>query len=129
MTYVTDPIGDLLTRMRNSQKAGRSTCRVPMSRMRMGLLNLLKRDGWIADAVATGEVPKQEIEVTFVPEKTLTLKRMSKPGRRSYVSVDELKQPVLRGFGVAILTTSKGILTDAEARKENVGGEILCTIS
>lgn len=129
MTYVTDPIGDLLTRMRNAQKAGRTSCAVPMSRLRMELLNVLKREGWIADAQTTGEVPKLQIDVTFVPGKTLTLKRMSKPGRRTYVSVDELKNPVLHGFGIAVLTTSKGILTDAQARKENVGGELLCTIS
>ncbi|MBM3231040.1 30S ribosomal protein S8 [Candidatus Peregrinibacteria bacterium] len=129
MTYVTDPIGDLLTRMRNAQKAGRASCTVPMSRLRMELLNVFKREGWIAAVETTGEAPKLKIEVTFVPEKTLTLKRVSKPGRRTYVSVGELKNPVLHGFGMAVLTTSKGILTDAQARKENVGGELLCTIS
>ena len=130
MTYVTDPIGDLVTRIRNAQKATRESCRVPMSRMRMELLSALKREGWIKDAVVSGEAPKREIEVQFNAEKgALTLKRISKPGRRIYVSVDELKRPILHGFGMAVLTTSQGVLTDREARMKNVGGELLCTVA
>ncbi len=129
MSYVTDPIGDLLTRMRNAQKAGKSSCVAPASKMKKQLLELMKREGLIADAKLVGEAPKQDIEVIFAEDKpALTLTRISKPGRREYVSVAQLK-PVLNGFGIAILTTSHGLMTDQEARDKKVGGEVLCTIS
>lgn len=129
MTVVNDPIGDLLTRMRNAQHARRATCRAPWSKLKQQLLELLKRDGWIADVAIVGEEPKQDLEVTFASDKpTLELKRVSKPGRRAYTSSSELR-PVLQGFGSAILTTSAGLMTDKEARKQKVGGEVLCTIS
>jgi small subunit ribosomal protein S8 len=129
MTVVSDPIGDLLTRMRNAQHARRSTCLAPWSKIKQQLLELLKSEGWIADVAVIGEAPKQDLQVTFHPDKMhLELKRMSKPGRRSYSSAADLK-PVLQGFGIAILTTSKGLLTDKEARKQKVGGEVLCTVA
>jgi small subunit ribosomal protein S8 len=128
MTFVTDPIGDLLTRMRNAQAARSTMCRAPHSRIKEELLQVLKRGGWIADVSVEGEEPKQELVVTFAEDKTLRLQRISKPGRRVYCGVEELK-PVLRGYGVALLTTSEGILTDEEARKRKLGGEVLCTIS
>ncbi|PIQ75871.1 30S ribosomal protein S8 [Candidatus Peregrinibacteria bacterium CG_4_9_14_3_um_filter_49_12] len=129
MTYVTDPIGDFLTRMRNAQAARHSTCSAPYSRMKLELGEILKKEGWLADVQVEGEVPKQQVTVTFVEEKPrLTLKRLSKPGRRLYMGHGDLK-PVLRGFGIAILTTSEGLMTDVEARKRKLGGEVLCTIS
>lgn len=129
MTYVTDPIGDLLTRMRNAQKAGKKSCTAPHSKLKLQLLELLKKEGWIAGVETLGEAPKLSLEVTFNPEKSsLTLTRASKPGRRSYAGVADIK-PVLRGFGMAVLTTSHGLLTDSEARQKKVGGEVLCTIS
>ncbi len=129
MPYLTDPIGDMVTRMRNAQKARRTTCMIPWSRIKLQLCELLKREGWIADVSVSGEVPKQEIEVTFSKEKpSLTLKRVSTPGQRAYSGSKALR-PVMQGFGIAVLTTSQGLLTDKEARKKNVGGEILCTIS
>ena len=129
MTYVTDPIGDLLTRMRNAQKARRASCTAPWSRMKEELLTVLKKEGWIADVSVQGEVPSKEVEVTFSAEKpALQLSRVSKPGRRVYTNVADLR-PVLHGFGTAVLTTSKGVITDAEARKQGIGGEVLCTIS
>lgn len=129
MTIVNDPIGDLITRMRNAQHARRSTCRAPWSKIKLDLLELLKREGWIADVTVVGGAPKQDVEVTFLADKpALELKRVSKPGRRAYTSSSDLK-PVLQGFGVAVLTTSKGLLTDKEARKQKVGGEVLCTVS
>lgn len=129
MTYVTDPIGDLLTRMRNAQKAGKSSCTAPYSKLKLQLLELMKSEGWVADVQVIGEMPKQEVEVTFAADKApLTLKRSSKPGRRHYASVSDLK-PILHGFGIAILTTSQGILTDKQAREKKIGGEVLCTIS
>lgn len=128
MSYVNDPIGDLLTRMRNAQSARRHSCRAPLSRIKLELCELLKREGWIESVEVLGDAPKQELQVTFVPGKTLLLKRVSTPGRRQYAKSAELK-PVLRGYGHAILTTSQGLMTDVEARKKKVGGEILCTVA
>lgn len=129
MTYVTDPIGDLLTRMRNAQKAGHASCRAPHSKLKQQLLEVLKAEGWIENVEVVGEAPKFELEVTFSDQKpSLTLKRVSKPGRRDYVGVKDVK-PVLNGFGISILTTSQGILTDKQAREKKVGGEVLCTVS
>ncbi len=128
MSYVTDPIGDLLTRMRNAQSARKATCSAPHSKMKLQLCELLKKEGWIADVKVTGDAPKQDIEVTFDPEKQLLLSRVSKPGRRVYAKSEELK-PVLRGYGIAVLTTSEGIMTDADARRKKIGGEVLCTIA
>lgn len=128
MTYVTDPIGDLLTRMRNAQGARRPMCRAPWSLLKQRLCELLVREGWLQGVQVCGEGPKRELEVTFVPGKTLVLKRISRPGRRWYAHVEDV-QPTLRGFGIAVLTTNQGLLTDKEARKQHVGGEVLCTIS
>ncbi len=128
MSYVNDPIGDLLTRMRNAQAARRHSCRAPMSRLKRELCELMKREGWLDKVEVLGDAPKQELEVTFVPGKTLILKRMSTPGRRLYAKSAEL-MPVLRGYGQAIITTSQGLMTDAEARKKKVGGEVLCTVA
>jgi len=129
MTYVTDPIGDILTRIRNAQAANHKACRAPHSRVKEQLCNLLKTEGWIADVQVEGEAPKLQLVVTFAKEKpALTIKRTSKPGRRVYSGYDELK-PILRGFGMAILTTSEGIMTDKEAQKRKLGGEVLCTVS
>ncbi len=129
MTFVTDPIGDLLTRMRNAQHVRHSSCRAPYSRIKLQLCELLKKQGWIQDVAVMGEDPKKELEVIFSAEKpALTIQRVSKPGRRVYAGADELK-PVLNGFGIAVLTTSKGLLTDIEARDQKIGGEVLCIIS
>jgi small subunit ribosomal protein S8 len=129
MTYVNDPIGDMLTRMRNAQRARRATCVFSWSRIKQQLCELLQKEGWIASVEIVGEAPKQDLEVTFHPEKPLlTLKRVSKPGRRIYQGSADLKS-VLRGYGIAIITTSKGLLTDKEAKKQKLGGEVLCTIS
>ena len=128
MTYVTDPIGDLLTRIRNAQAARRSGCLAPWSILKQKLCELLVREGWLRDVRVSGEDPKRELEVTFVSGKILVLKRVSRPGRRWYAHVAGM-QPILRGFGMAILSTNQGVMTDKEARKKNVGGEVLCTIS
>ncbi len=128
MTYVNDPIGDLLTRIRNAQAAKRKYTTAPWSRIKQELCELLIREGMIQTVEVKGDAPKLNLIVTFVPGKTLMLSRVSKPGRRLYSGATELK-PVLRGYGISILTTSEGLLTDKEARKRNVGGEVLCTIA
>jgi small subunit ribosomal protein S8 len=129
MVHLTDPIGDLVTRLRNAQKARKTSCRAPWSRIKQELCDLLKKEGYIADAKKVGDAPKFEIEVTFLTEKpALTVKRISKPGRRAYIGYSEIK-PVLSGYGISVITTSEGLLTGKEARKRKVGGEVLCTIS
>ena len=128
MSVVSDPIGDLLTRMRNAQSAHRTFCRAPWSRIKQELCNVLKQKKWIAEVKVLGEAPFQEIEVIFSTERPpLTIKRMSKPGQRVYRGKKELK-PILQGHGIAVLTTSQGLMTDADAKIKNVGGEVLCTI-
>ncbi len=129
MVIVSDPIGDLVTRMRNAQHARRLTCRAPWSKIKLALLELLKAEGWIADVTVVGEEPKQDLEITFNPDRpALELKRVSKPGRRAYTSSSTIR-PVLQGFGIAVLTTSQGLITDKEARRRKIGGEVLFTIS
>jgi small subunit ribosomal protein S8 len=128
MADLNDPIGDLLTRMRNAQHARRATCRAPHSKIKQELLELLKKEGWIENVQVIGDAPKFELEVTFVPGKTLDVARVSKPGRRVYAGTTDIKH-VLQGYGIAVITTSEGLLTDKEARKRKVGGEILCIVS
>lgn len=128
MAFVNDPIGDMLTRLRNAQGARKETCVIPHSRIKLQLAELLKKEGWIESVDVTGDAPKQRIEVAFVPGKRLTLTRISSPGRRVYRRAGDLK-PVLRGHGIAVLTTSKGLKTDVQARDERLGGEVLCTVS
>lgn len=128
MSPVTDPIADLLTRMRNAQGARSTMCSIPWSRIKEELCRVLQREGWLQDVQVVGEGIERGIEVTFVPGKRLDLQRVSTPGRRTYASSKSLK-PILRGYGMAVLTTSKGLLTDDEARKQGVGGEVLCTVS
>lgn len=129
MTPVNDPIGDLLTRIRNAQSAGRTQCRASLSKIKLQLCQLLVREGLIQSVTVEGTVPKQELVVSFLTDHpSLSLKRVSTPGRRVYRAVDELKL-VENGFGIAILTTSKGLITDREARLKKIGGELLCTIS
>jgi small subunit ribosomal protein S8 len=128
MPVLTDPIADLLTRIRNAQAARSTSCIAPWSRIKQQLLELLKRDGWIADVRVNGEGVAKDIEVVFQEGKTLTLARVSKPGRRVFCKSRDMK-PVLSGYGCRVLTTSQGLMTDAEARKRGLGGEVLCIIS
>lgn len=124
---MNDPVGDFLTRMRNAQGARRPVCSAPFSKLKLALAELLKREGYLEDVQVVGTEPKTHIEVTFVKEKTVGFERMSKPGRRVYAGSVDLR-PVLRGYGIAVLTTSQGLMTDTEARQKKVGGEVLCTV-
>ena len=127
MSHMNDPIGDFLTRMRNAQSAHRDTCVAPFSKLKLALAELLKKEGYLQDVQVIGEEPKTQLEVTFVADKMVDFERMSKPGRRVYAGNEDLR-PVMRGYGMAILTTSQGLMTDTEAREKKVGGEILCTV-
>ncbi len=125
---LNDPIGDMLTRMRNAQHARKETCSFPWSRIKEQICELLKREGYLQDVSVSGDKPHQDITIAFVPKKTIEVKRESSPGKRLYRSADEIR-PVLSGYGLAILSTSAGLLTDTEARTKKVGGELLCTVS
>jgi small subunit ribosomal protein S8 len=126
---VTDPIGDLLTRMRNAQAARKPMCRAPWSGLAQKICELLKREGWLRDVRVRGEGIVRELEVEFTNERPpLQLKRVSTPGRRVYRKAEKL-QPVLRGYGMLVVTTSRGVLSDAQAREHGVGGEVLCSVT
>ncbi|AUS07644.1 30S ribosomal protein S8 [Laceyella sacchari] len=129
---MTDPIADMLTRIRNANMVRHESVEFPASRMKREIAEILKREGFIRDAEYI-EDNKQGIIRIFLKygqnnEKVITgLKRISKPGLRVYVKSNEIPR-VLRGLGIAILSTNKGILTDKEARQNKVGGEVLAYI-
>ncbi|RMD49245.1 MAG: 30S ribosomal protein S8 [Alphaproteobacteria bacterium] len=129
---MNDPIGDMLTRIRNAQMRGKSTVRTPASRLRAWVLDVLKREGYIRgyeQVTGQGGHPELEISLKYHDGQPAIreLKRISKPGRRVYAGVRELPE-VRQGLGVAIVSTPRGVMTDAEARRANVGGEVLCTV-
>ena len=128
---LTDPIVDMLTRIRNANAAKHATVAVPFSRIKESIANILKNEGYIVDYEIKEEGAIKDIVVTlkFVDGEEVVkgLRRISKPGRRVYSSVENLPK-VLGGLGIAIVSTPKGVLTDKECRKHSVGGEILCYI-
>ncbi len=126
---VTDPIGDLLTRIRNAQHGRRTECRAPWSKMKEGICQLLKTNGYVANVTTEGEGTQKEVVVTFLTDRLpLELKRVSTPGGRKYVGATEIRA-LLHGAAIAIISTSNGLMTGKEAREKNLGGEFLCTIS
>jgi small subunit ribosomal protein S8 len=129
---MNDPIGDMLTRIRNSQMRGKSTVMTPASKMRARVLDVLADEGYIrgyeAKTGADGH-PAIEISLKYFDGAPVIreMKRVSKPGRRVYLGVNDI--PTIRqGLGVSIVSTSKGVMSDANARSHNVGGEVLCTV-
>jgi small subunit ribosomal protein S8 len=130
---MTDPIADMLTRIRNANKARFKTVNVDMSQMNINIAKVLKKSGYINNYdKVKNEKGQQMLEIILkYPDSKKTvitnIKRVSKPGRRIYVASDSIPK-VLNGLGIAILSTSKGVITDAEARELNVGGEILCNV-
>ncbi|MCY3878255.1 MAG: 30S ribosomal protein S8 [Rhodobacteraceae bacterium] len=128
----SDPVGDMLTRIRNAQTRGRSTVRAPASKLRGWVLNVLANEGYIRgyEFVDSGD-GRQEIEIGLKyldgSPAIRELKRVSRPGRRVYANVRNLPS-VRQGLGVAILSTARGVMSDADARDANVGGEVLCTV-
>ena len=131
MSNLSDPIADFLARLRNAARAHRGDVTVPYSRMKEEIARILKQEGYISEfEVDTQSKPAQiKIAMKFVNRiPALTgLKRMSKPGLRKYVGSDDIPR-VLGGMGVSILSTSRGIITGREARKEHVGGELLALV-
>ena len=129
---MNDPIGDMLTRIRNSQMRGKSTVMTPASKLRTCVLDVLADEGYIRgyEAMTGGDGhPAIEISLKYFDGTPVIreLKRVSTPGRRVYMGVKEI--PLVRqGLGVSIVSTPKGVMSDAAARNANVGGEVLCTV-
>jgi small subunit ribosomal protein S8 len=129
---MNDPLGDMLTRIRNAQMRGRSTVRTPASKLRAWVLDVLKDEGYIRGyepATGVGGHPELEISLKYYEGTPVIreLHRVSKPGRRVYMGVREIPS-VRQGLGVSIVSTPKGVMSDAAARTANVGGEVLCTV-
>ena len=129
---INDPLGDILTRIRNAQMRGKSTVRTPASKLRAWVLDVLKDEGYIRGyeaATSTAGQPELEISLKYYEGTPVIrdIKRVSKPGRRVYASVKEIPS-VRNGLGVSIVSTPKGVMSDAAARTANVGGEVLCTV-
>jgi small subunit ribosomal protein S8 len=129
---VIDPIGDMLARIRNAQDRGKQKVATPASRLRERVLDVLQQEGFIRGYATVQQVGgKAEIEIElkyFDGEPVIhEIHRVSKPGRRVYASVGTLPT-VFNGLGISILSTPKGVMSDAEARAQNVGGEVLCTV-
>jgi len=125
----TDPIADLLTRIRNASRAHHDNVTIPHSKIKVGILEILKKMKFVKDfKVETNKYGFKEIGVELLETQSkITLNRVSKPGQRIYVKSADLKA-VKSGLGITILSTSKGIMTNLQARKENLGGELLCEI-
>ncbi|MBT0955770.1 30S ribosomal protein S8 [Alphaproteobacteria bacterium KMM 3653] len=128
---MNDPIGDMLTRIRNAQMRGKSTVRTPASKLRAWVLDVLADEGYIRgyEPVADAKHPEIEISLKYYEGTPVIreLKRVSKPGRRVYMGSNDIPT-VRQGLGVSIVSTSQGVMSDANARAANVGGEVLCTI-
>ena len=132
MAVVTDTIADMLTRIRNANSMRYEEVKVPASKIKNEIARILKEEGFIKDYKIVDDNVQGTIELTLKytdkKERVINgLKRISKPGLRVYVQKDEVPK-VLNGLGIAIISTSKGIMTDKEARKENIGGEVLAYI-
>ncbi len=130
--HITDPVADMLTRIRNANSAKHETVDVPASKVKKAIAEILHEEGYIKGYQIIDDGKQGIIKITLKyganKEKVLSgLKRISKPGLRVYSSRDELPR-VLKGLGIAIISTSKGIMTDKKARKENIGGEVLAFI-
>jgi len=129
---MTDPIADFLTRIRNALLAKHETTEVPASKLKWQLAEILKAEGYIADAQMIGEGRHKVIRISLkysAGEVSIvqSLQRISKPGRRVYVTADQLPR-VLNGLGVAVISTSRGIMSDRECRRLNIGGEVMCQV-
>ena len=129
--HITDPIADMLTRIRNANSARHDTVDVPASNMKKSIAQILLDEGYIKSYQIVDDGTQGVIHITLKyngKDKVITgLRRVSKPGLRVYAGADELPR-VLKGLGIAIISTSKGVMTDKQARKEHVGGEVLAFV-
>ena len=125
-----DPIADMLTRIRNASRALLPTVAIPHSRMKESLAHILKSEGYVAEVAVEGKLPKTiKLRLKYEGKKSVIegLKRVSKPGLRNYVGSTEIPR-VRGGLGVAVVSTSEGVMTGQNARKKNIGGELLCYV-
>ena len=131
MSALSDPIADFLTRFKNASRAGNEEFSAPYSKMKAEIARILQEEGyvWSYEVDTSGKFPELKVKTKYVDETpALTdLKRISRPGLRRYVPVGDIPK-VLGGLGISIMSTSKGIMTGARARKENVGGEVLALV-
>jgi small subunit ribosomal protein S8 len=132
MMMMTDPIADMLTRIRNANTAYKDEVEIPASRLKEEVARVLAREGFVQGYRVEGDEPKRRIviEMKYGPERERTIsgiKRVSRPGRRVYVDRSHLPR-VLGGLGVSILSTSQGLMTDRQAARRGVGGEVLCEV-
>ena len=131
MSALTDPISDFLTRLKNASRARKDDFRAPYSKMKGEIARILQQEGyiWSYEVDTTGKFPEILVKAKYLEDTpALTdLKRVSRPGLRNYVGVDDLPR-VLGGLGISILSTSKGVMTGVQARKANIGGEVLAFV-
>ena len=129
---MTDPIADMLTRVRNAVRIERPHVEMPSSKVKRGVAEVLKREGYIWDFQVEEQEPVEQLrlELKYGPngERVIRhIKRVSRPGRRVYSKAKDLR-PVLNGLGISVISTSRGVISDREARQRNVGGEVLCEV-
>ena len=128
---MSDPIADMLTRIRNGQSAEKVSVSMPTSKFKVSIANVLKDEGYITDYRLEGEGAKQNLVIDlkyYMGEPVIDkIKKISRPGLRIYKSAEELPQ-VIGGMGIAIISTSKGVMTDRTARENGQGGEVICTV-
>ncbi len=129
---MTDPVADMLTRIRNAVRVERPHVDMPMSKVKCGLAEVLKREGYIWDwkKIELQPVSHLRLELKYGPngERVIRrVRRVSKPGRRVYSRAKDLR-PVLNGLGISVISTSRGVISDREARQRNLGGEVLCEV-
>lgn len=127
---MTDPIADMLTRIRNAQMVRKIEVEIPFSKLKKNIAEILSKAGYVGKVEVKEEFPKKLVlELKYIGKLPAIreIKRVSKPGHRQYRKADELPK-VLNGFGIAIISTSKGLMTDKEAREAGKGGEVLCSV-
>jgi len=124
---MTDPIADLITRIKNAELSGKSEVFVPHSNFKLDILSVMKNHNIISEAKVFNEKDKELIRIDFGSRQISHIKRLSKPGRRYYVKANNIPKP-LRGLGLVIISTPKGVISGMEAKKLNVGGELICEV-
>jgi small subunit ribosomal protein S8 len=129
---MTDPISDMLTRIRNAQAVGKTAVGIPCSKLKVSIAQVLKEEGYIEDFAVQDKEGKQELEINlkyYAGQPVIErIERVSRPGLRIYRGRDDLPK-VMNGLGVAIVSTSKGVMTDRKARATGIGGEVLCIVA
>jgi len=128
---MTDPIGDMITRIKNAQKANHLNVQIPFSKLKLAIAKILKKEGYVDDVIQHKKGFKISLEIVFKKTGDVYaisgIKRISKPGQRIYVGNKKMPK-VLGGYGFAIISTSRGIMTNLEAKEKNLGGEVICEV-